>query len=87
MKQGDAFTTLSAHGLPHGSLQVGDTLTVAGVYVTRLNPGRKWWQVWKPRFVATPDLQTFQVKAVSASVISLDHKQWQREENARLSEW
>ena len=67
------------------SMKQGDTYTFAGVYILKPNPDRKWWQVWKPRLVATPDLQTFQVKAVSSSVITLDHKQWQREENARLS--
>lgn len=35
-------------------LRAGDHFTIAGIYVAVRNPDRKWWQFWKPRFVADP---------------------------------
>ena len=37
----------------------GDRLTIAGVMMARRNPDRRWWQLWKPRFVASELHQTF----------------------------
>lgn len=36
-----------------------DTLTIA--YGMERNPDRRWWQVWKPRWVAMDQLQCFEV--------------------------
>lgn len=40
-------------------------MTIAGVHRLTKNPGRRWWQVWKPRLVATEELQTFAVLEVA----------------------
>lgn len=46
------------------AIKVGDTVTFAHIYETVSNPDRRWWQVWKPRFVATDNPQTFIVKEI-----------------------
>lgn len=40
----------------------GDVFTIAGVYKIIRNPDRHWWQIWRPRMVATGKLQTFRVR-------------------------
>lgn len=43
------------------SVKVGDTFTIAGIYGMGRNHARRWWQVWKPRWVRLSELQCFEV--------------------------
>ena len=43
-------------------LQIGDTVTIAGLVKSVPNPSRKWWQVWRPRMVQTGELMRYTVK-------------------------
>lgn len=47
-------------------LKVGDSFTISGVHPLIRNPSRRWWQVWKPRFVPTEELQRFTVHSVGS---------------------
>ena len=40
----------------------GDVLTFDGLFKPMPNPNRRWWQLWKPRTIASNELQTFVVK-------------------------
>ena len=40
-------------------IKTGDTITIAGVMRKAINPDRRWWQFWKPRMVASDELQAF----------------------------
>lgn len=42
----------------------GELFTIAGLYKKVPNPARKWWTPWRPRLVASAELQTFEVQAV-----------------------
>lgn len=53
-----SIVPLSRPNLP---IKVGDSFTIAGVYPLYRNPDRRWWQVWKPRWVREGFLQTFKV--------------------------
>lgn len=33
-------------------MKPGDHFTIAGCFAMMLNPNRRWWQFWKPRYVA-----------------------------------
>jgi hypothetical protein len=43
------------------ALRVGDEVTFEGVRELAPNPNRRWWQIWKPRFVEGAALQKFRV--------------------------
>jgi hypothetical protein len=42
-------------------IKPGHKMTFEGIYRMVPNPSRRWWQFWRPRFVATDELQTFTV--------------------------
>ena len=44
----------------------GDKCTIAGYYSLIRNPARKWWQVWKPRMVASDKLAVFTVTRIAS---------------------
>ncbi len=39
-------------------LQRGEKFTIAGVYDTKPNPDRRWWQFWKPLRIADKEKLT-----------------------------
>lgn len=45
------------------SIKAGDTMTIAGVFRQIPNPNRAWWQLWRPKFIQSEVLQTFNVTA------------------------
>lgn len=44
-------------------MELGETVTIAGIYEQVPNPARRWWQFWRPRFVAGPELRKFTITA------------------------
>ena len=42
-------------------LVAGDTFTIEGVALMVRNRDRRWWQIWKPRFVPSVELAQFRV--------------------------
>ena len=44
-------------------IKVGDEFTIGGVHTAVRNTDRKWWQLWKPRWVMGP-LQRYRVTDV-----------------------
>ena len=52
-------------------IRVGDKLTISGVYLNAPNPAWRWWAFWRPRRIATSDLQTFRVVGATSSEIKL----------------
>ena len=44
-------------------MNLEDTFVIAGAYERIANPDRRWWQFWKPRFVAGKNLQRFNVRS------------------------
>ncbi len=46
---------------PLPALEVGDVFTISGINKTAINPEWRWWAWWRPRMVATDELQTFSV--------------------------
>jgi hypothetical protein len=43
------------------AIEVGDTLTISGVRRSVRNPARRWWQLWRPRWVKSADLANLRV--------------------------
>jgi len=53
-------------------LKTGDTFTLSGIYRDMPNPAWRWWALWRPRFVASSDLQTYRVVGAASSEISVN---------------
>lgn len=53
-------------------IDLGDTFTIGGVYRDMPNPAWRWWAFWRPRRIASSDLQTFRVTGASTSRITID---------------
>lgn len=32
-------------------IKVGDIFTISGIFKMKKNPTRKWWQIYKPKYV------------------------------------
>lgn len=45
------------------AVKVGDNFTIENIHALQPNRGRRWWQVWKPKLVASRKLQEFRVVA------------------------
>lgn len=42
-------------------MRPGDKLTIAGIHGMERNPDRRWWQLWKPRWLVMSELQCFEI--------------------------
>jgi len=51
---------------------MGDTFTISGIYRDMPNLAWRWWAFWRPRFVASSDLQTCRVVGAASSEISVN---------------
>lgn len=54
------------------SVKFGDTLTIGGIYLDKPNPAWRWWAFWRPRRIASSNLQTFRVTGWTTSRIAID---------------
>jgi len=53
-------------------LKTGDTFTLSGIYRDMPNPAWRRLVFWRPRFVASSDLQTYRVVGAASSEISVN---------------
>lgn len=42
-------------------IKAGDKFTIAGLHRMERNSDRRWWQFWRPKMIAGPELQSFRI--------------------------